>query len=152
MRRIPPCVPDSERDLVWDDSEAARKDEIAFNRAANELSRRFTRLLRIQREMDAEWRAWAEKQLAAVTEEVERDALIEKLDAERQADLQADAEIVDKYFEQLAALVKKRNDAWLANARKQLAIETAKINADTVAHERRVFGIRRRSRHIQLPN
>jgi hypothetical protein len=89
--------------------------------------------------IDDEWKKEAERRLAAVTGEVQRDLLLNHLEAELEATQNADRIEEEKFLERLAAAAKKSREAWRAKAQKALDAATKSINADIVRRERLKF-------------
>jgi len=151
-RQVPPCVPDDavKGGIVWEDSAEAQAEDRAFRHAANELAKRRSEWLRVKAELDADWLRNAEAELAAVSGDVERDQLLERIDARLTADEELSRKQEQEYLEAVAALIRERaaraNKEWLAAAQKKLAAATAAITRDIVRHEREVFGIKRKRR------
>jgi len=131
------CIPDE----VLNDGIEWENDP-AIQRAANELSRRMSRWLRAKEIIDADWRKDAEQRLAAVTTVIERDNLIDDLEAELEADRHADDETVANYLEQFAEIARRANAAWRKRAEEQLRKATAEINRSIARTERKAFEAR----------
>jgi hypothetical protein len=120
------CVPDDVGEVEWTDDPSVAK-------AARDLEHRWRRWTRMKEIIDGDWQQNAMAELAAVTDEVETGVLLARLEAEREADLQADATTTQKYLDELLVL---REKAWKAQAEKQLADATRKINADIRKRDR----------------
>jgi len=140
-RKLPPCVPDDavKGGISWDDSLEATREDKAYAKAARDLNRRWARWLKAKAIIDADWKKDAERRLAAVTEEIERDKLLNDLEEELAADRAADAKVEIEYLNQLAQIIEKRKAAWLEAAKKRLARATAEINRDIVKREKLKF-------------
>ncbi len=110
-----------------------------------DLERRWKRWLHFKVIIDADWKKDAERRLTEVTTEIETERLLTKLEEERIADQTADDAQVKAYLEQFAAIAKKRNNAWLVEAKKRLDRETGKINKDIARRERKLFSVGNRS-------
>ena len=110
--RLQPCYFEEDRwvgleglDCEWLRVKPANWTEGEFVR----LECRWLKVMRIKSEMDAAWRKDAERRLAAVTEEIEIDKVLAKLESERAAD-QARCQAEDqKYFDELLVLIKRRH-------------------------------------------
>ena len=126
-RRTPPCVPDDalHGDVEWDDD----PDVVS-------LEQRWQRWLAAKRLIDDDWKRDAERQVAAVTDEIETGVLLARLEAERESNATADAAITKKYFQELAAVYDR---LWKRQAEKKLRAATKKINLDIARKERRLF-------------
>ena len=123
---MPPNLPNDIGEIEWEDAPeivAAEKD----------LAHRWHRWLKMKAIIDEDWQRTATAELAAVTDEVETGVLLARLEAEREADLQADATTTQKYLDELLML---RDRAWRAKAEQRLAAATRKINADIRKQDR----------------
>jgi len=89
--------------------------------------------------IDDEWKRDAERRLAAVTGEVEKDLLLNYLDAELEANVNADRIEEEKFLDRLAAAAARSREAWRARAQAALDRVTKDINADIVRRERLTF-------------
>jgi hypothetical protein len=113
-------IPDDVGQIEWQDDPSVVK-------AARDLQHRWHRWLKMKEIIDADWKANAEKELAAVSGEVETGLLLARLEAERIADQTADATTTQKYLDELLAI---RDKAWRSQAEQRLAAATRTINAD----------------------
>ncbi|MGA8409969.1 MAG: hypothetical protein WB680_22550 [Candidatus Acidiferrales bacterium] len=100
------------------------------------LEQRWQRWIAAKRLIDDDWKRDAERQVAAVTDEIETGLLLNRLDAERESNATADAAITERYFQELAAVYDR---LWKRQAEKRLRAATKKINREIVQRERRLF-------------
>jgi hypothetical protein len=129
-RRLPPCIPNdcAIGGIEWDDSSSVVELELMWQEwyAAKNM-------------IDDEWKRDAERRLAAVTGEVARDLLLNRLDAELEANRNTDRIEEEKFLERLAAAAKRSREAWKKRAQKKLDRVTKEINSDIVRRERLRF-------------
>jgi hypothetical protein len=129
-RRLPPCVPDDvlKSGIEFDDDNAVIELELMWQEwyAAKKM-------------IDDEWHRDAVRRLTAVAGEVERDLLLNHLDAELEANQNADNREIETYLESLAAAAKRSREAWRVKAQKALDRVTKEINRDIVRAERLRF-------------
>jgi hypothetical protein len=142
------CVPDDllHDGIVFDDDAQARRDDEAYRKACQDLDRKWQAVKRAGEEIERSWRAEAIARLEAAAVEIDRDRKKQLMDdlAEEERQLkEADDRRVAQYLESLAAIVKRRNDAWLVEAKKRLDRATRSINKDIARKERELF-LRRR--------
>jgi hypothetical protein len=97
--------------------------------------------------IDDEWKRDAQRRLAAVTDEVERDMLLNHLDAELEKNRNADRIEEEQFLDRLAAAAARSREAWRARAQAALDRVTKNINADIVRRERLMF-LRKWPRHL----
>jgi hypothetical protein len=134
---LPPCVPNAvltDGGIEWDDDPAVL-----------DLERRWALVHRVQKEIDDEWHRSAVRQLNAVTGTVECDLLLKRLEEQENVKWQADRALEEKYLNELLVIVKRSAGKWRIKAQARLAAATREMNQETVARERRLFGIPRRA-------
>lgn len=93
------------------------------------LEDRWRRWHKAKKIIDDDWRQDAERRLAEVAGELDRDrqkAVVEKLEAEEAARLAEDEKAVTAMLDQLAALIRKRKDDWKVQAANRLNSEICK--------------------------
>jgi hypothetical protein len=114
--------------IEWDDSSSVVELELMWQEwyAAKKM-------------IDDEWKRDAERRLAAVTGEVERGILLNHLEAELEANRDADRIAEEKFLDRLAAAAARSREAWRARAQAALDRVTKDINADIVRRERLRF-------------
>jgi len=129
-RHLPPCVPNdcAVGGIEWDDSSSVV-----------ELGLMWQEWYVAKKMIDDEWKRDAERRLAAVTGEVEKDLLLNYLDAELEANVNADRIEEEKFLDRLAAAAARSREAWRARAQAALDRVTKDINADIVRRERLTF-------------
>ena len=92
-----------------------------------------------KRVIDEEWRKDAERRLAAVSGEVAQGILLNHLDAELEANLNADRIEEEKFLDALAAATARSRKAWRVRAQARLDHATKDINAEIARRERLIF-------------
>jgi hypothetical protein len=129
-RRLPPCLPNDvlKCGIEFDDDNAVIELELMWSEwhAAKKM-------------IDEEWHRDAVRRLAAVTGEVQRDLLLNHLEAEREANENADSVEIEAYLKNLEAAAKRSREAWRVRAQARLDRATKDINAEIARRERLIF-------------
>jgi hypothetical protein len=115
-RKLPPCIPHEllkDHDIIWDDSLAARKDRMAFNKALKDLERRWIVWRRLKKVIEDDERRFMLAETERAGREIDRDRqnqIIDDLEAKINPDREESARLEQTYLDQLAELLKKQSD------------------------------------------
>jgi hypothetical protein len=149
--RLQPIYFEPTDDVLREIAEAEFLTQPAEDKQLRMLEQRWQTWLRQKDKLDADFRRQSLARVAAAAKEINADRLkaaLEQEEEKRLAYFQSDAEENAKYVAALTAAIKKqaadRISAWRTEAEAHLRRATASINADIVAKERKLFGVRKR--------